>query len=127
MLAASLVGIIAQRLVKLNCKFCSQPINLTQKELDYCKITDPHNYTFTKGVGCPNCNGTGLKGRTAVHEVLVLDRKLREMITGKRSVDEMRDYAISVGLSTLKDECIRLLKEGKITIEEVYRVAYSGD
>lgn len=127
MLGASLVGIIAQRLVKLNCKFCSQPINLTQKELDYCKIDNPDNYTFTKGTGCPNCNGSGLKGRTAVHEVLVMDRKLREMITNKSSVDEMRDYAISAGLSTLQDECIRLLKEGRISIEEVYRVAYSGD
>lgn len=127
MLGASLVGIIAQRLVKLNCKFCSQPIKLSQKELDYCKITDPDNYTFTKGAGCPNCNGSGLKGRTAVHEVLVMDRGLREMITSKCSVDEMRDYAISVGLSTLKDECIRLLKEGRISIDEVYRVAYSGE
>ena len=127
MLAASLVGIIAQRLVKLNCKFCSQPIKLSQKELDYCKITDPEKYTFTKGVGCPNCNGTGLKGRTAVHEVLMMDRKMRDMISSKKSVDEIRDYAISKGLSTLKDECIRLLKEGRITIEEVYSVAYSGE
>lgn len=127
MLAASLVGIIAQRLVKLNCKFCSQPIQLNEKELDYCKIDDPQKHTFTKGAGCPNCNGTGLKGRTAVHEVLVMDRKLRDMISNKSSVDEMRDYAISAGLSTLKDECIRLLKEGRIAIDEVYRVAYSGD
>lgn len=127
MLGASLVGIIAQRLVKLNCKFCSQPINLSQKELDYCEIDDPDNYTFTKGSGCPNCNGSGLKGRTAVHEVLVMDRKIREMITSKSSVDEMRDYAITAGLSTLEDECIRLLKEGRISIEEVYRVAYSGE
>ena len=127
MLAASLVGIIAQRLVKINCKFCNQPVKLTQKELDYCKIDDPENYTFMKGTGCPNCNGTGLKGRTAVHEVLTVDRKLREMISNKSSVDSMRDYAISSGLSTLKDECIRLLKEGRITIDEVYRVAYSGD
>jgi len=128
MLAASLVGIIAQRLVKLNCKFCSQPINLGQKEADYCKIDDPQNYTFRKGVGCPNCNGTGLKGRTAVHEVLVIDRKLRDMISSKCPVDKMRDYAISSGrLSTLKDECIRLLKEGRITIDEVYNVAYTGE
>ncbi|MBN2879488.1 MAG: type II/IV secretion system protein [Clostridia bacterium] len=127
MLAASLVGIIAQRLVKLNCKFCSQPIQLSQKELDYCKIKDPENYTFTKGVGCPNCSGTGMKGRTAVHEVLMIDRHLRDMISNKSSVDSMRDYAVSKGLSTLQDECIRLLKEGRVTIDEVYRVAYSGE
>ena len=90
-------------------------------------IKDPENYTFTKGVGCPNCNGTGMKGRTAVHEVLMIDRHLRDMISNKSSVDSMRDYAVSKGLSTLQDECIRLLKEGRVTIDEVYRVAYSGE
>lgn len=68
MLGAALVGIVAQRLVKLNCKFCSKPIKLSPKELAYVKIDDPQNYTFMKGTGCPNCNGTGYKGRCAVHE-----------------------------------------------------------
>ncbi len=106
MLGAALVGIVAQRLVKLNCKFCSKPIKLSPKELAYVKIDDPQNYTFMKGTGCPNCNGTGYKGRCAVHEILVVDRRLREMITAKHTVDEMRDYAISAGLSTLKDELL---------------------
>ena len=127
MLSASLVGIIAQRLVRKICPACKQEMHPSQADLEFIGKGLEKNQKFYKGTGCAVCNNTGYKGRIAVHEVMVIDRKLRDMISAGKSVDELRDYALKNNTSTLKSECIRLLLDGVTTIDEVYKVAYSGD
>ena len=127
MLSASLVGIIAQRLVRKICPACKQEIHPSQADLEFIGSGVDKKQKFYKGSGCAVCNNTGYKGRIAVHEVMVIDRKLRDMISGGKSVDELRDYALKSNMSTLKSECVRLLLDGVTTIDEVYKVAYSGD
>ena len=128
MLSASLVGIIAQRLVRKVCPFCKEEEKLTQSELKFIGVspTDPLP-TFYHGEGCSACNNTGYKGRIAVHEIMNIDRNLRDMISTGATVDVIRDYSLKTGMRTLKTECIRLLMAGVTTIDEVYKVAYSGD
>lgn len=127
MLSASLVGIIAQRLVRKVCSSCKQEMHLSKADLDFIGLEAEKGYKFYKGSGCSICNSTGYKGRIAVHEVMILDRNIREMIATSATVDQIRDYALKGNMSTLKDECVRLLLTGVTTIDEVYKVAYSGD
>ncbi len=127
MLSASLVGIIAQRLVRKICPTCKKETILSRADLDYIGLLPGSGHKFYHGTGCTACNNTGYKGRIAVHEVMIIDRELREMISLGKTVDELRDYALKSGMSTLKKECTRLLLNGTTTIDEVYKVAYSGD
>ena len=127
MLSASLVGIIAQRLVRKICPSCKQEMHLSKADLEFIGIEHDKRFKFYKGTGCASCNNTGYKGRIAVHEVMIIDRALREMISTGKTVDELRDYASKKDMSSLKKECTRLLLSGVTTIDEVYKVAYSGD
>ncbi len=125
MLSASLVGIIAQRLVRKICLSCKEETKLTPAELEF--IGASHAHTYYHGKGCSACNNTGYRGRIAVHEIMIIDRTLREMISTGANVDRLRDYALHNGMHILKVECVRLLNEGVTTIDEVYKVAYSGE
>ncbi|MCK5129306.1 MAG: Flp pilus assembly complex ATPase component TadA [Clostridiales bacterium] len=128
MLSASLVGIIAQRLVRKICPFCKKEVKLNAVELRFVGMENSvGDQIFYHGEGCAACSNTGYKGRIAVHEIMLIDRRLREMIATEATVDTLRDYALKSGMHTLKTECTRLLKEGITTIDEVYKVAYSGD
>ena len=127
MLAASLVGILSQRLVKKICPFCKEKYTPTKYELGAAGLPSTYSKDVFRGKGCPNCNNSGYKGRTAVHEILIVDRTVREMITKGASVDEVRDYAISKQhMSTLAAECISLMAKGEISIDEVIRTSYSN-
>lgn len=127
MLSASLVGIIAQRLVRKVCPSCRQEVRLSKADYEFIGAEPDKSQKFYAGSGCTACNNTGYKGRIAVHEVMIIDRKIREMISARKTVDELRDYALKSGMSTLKSECVRLLMGGVTTIDEVYKVAYSED
>ena len=82
--------------------------------------------TIYEGKGCSNCNNSGYKGRRAVHEILVIDREIREMMARNESVDVIREYAIeSQKMRTIGDECIDLMKKGITSIKEVIATAYS--
>lgn len=128
MLSASLVGIIAQRLIRKLCPSCKTEVELDKAALKFIgNLKNIKDYIFFERQGCALCNNTGYRGRLAVHEVMLIDRNLREMISTGATVDKIRDYSLKTGMRTLKDECIRLLKEGITTIDEVYKVAYSGE
>jgi type IV pilus assembly protein PilB len=125
MLAASLVGIIAQRLVRKVCPFCKKVCQPDPVELAALGLAPEPDMKFYQGEGCGYCGGTGYKGRIAVHEVMTIGRSHREMIHKGATVDEIRDYSVKNGMTTLRQECIRLLKDGVTTLEEVISVAYN--
>lgn len=126
MLAASLVGVLSQRLVKKICPFCKTEYKPSKFELHAAGLPESYKHTIYYGKGCTYCNDTGYKGRMAVHEILVVDREVRDMITSDRSIDDIRDYAIKKQrMSTIAAGCVALLEKGETTIQEVIHTAYA--
>jgi type II secretory ATPase GspE/PulE/Tfp pilus assembly ATPase PilB-like protein len=76
-----------------------------------------------KGAGCEECRFTGYRGRTGVHELLVMDNELRIEVQKRRGSEELRAMAIAKGMRTLQDDGLRKVREGTTTLEEVIRVA----
>ena len=129
LLAASLVGILSQRLVKKICPFCKIPYTPSKFELHAAGLPDSYKHPLHIGKGCSYCNETGYKGRMAVHEILVVDREVRDMITNNTSIDDIRDYAIKKQrMSTVAAGCVALMEKGETTIREgdPHRVCLSG-
>lgn len=122
MIAYALRGIIAQRLVRKTCEHCKQPDpNPRVEYINYLGLQGM-SINYQKGAGCPECNGTGYKGRTGVFEVLIFDDELRAMIVDKASMSELQAYAERTGMTTLRQNAINLVMNGVSTIDEAIRV-----
>lgn len=124
MIAVSLMGVISQRLVRRLCTACAKPYDPPEHEIKYLGLPEGE-YHFHKPVGCAFCNQTGYKGRIAVHEILVVTKELRDMIANNATVNEMKEFAIEHEMSTLKMECIRLVRQGVTSFNEVMDITYS--
>lgn len=121
-IADSLVGIIAQRLVRKVCNHCSIEVEVPKVEQDFFggKIR-----MVKQAVGCQFCNQTGYLGRIAIHEVLEVDKNMRELIFSNATTEEIKDYAVSrQKMITLKQAGANLVEKGITTIEEWKRVTY---
>lgn len=128
MLAASLMGIISQRLVKKICPHCKRKYKPTAFDLASVGLPPDWNGETYKGTGCTYCNNTGYKGRIAVHEILIINKIVREMINNNASINDIRNHAITKdGMSTIKQECLKLMLKGETSIEEVIDLAFSQD
>jgi type II secretory ATPase GspE/PulE/Tfp pilus assembly ATPase PilB-like protein len=123
MLSASLLAIIAQRLIRKTCIHCKNAYDLNDSErvtLQEWGITATRCF---RGKGCPKCNMTGYSGRTMVGEILVVDDELRELIYSAASITAMKESALRGGMRLLKEDALRKAAEGITTIEEALRVA----
>ncbi len=126
MLAASLVGILSQRLVKTICQNCKKPYTPSAFELSAAGLPANYDKPLYIGQGCTYCNNSGYKGRMAVHEILVVDRAVRDMIVKGDTPDVIRDYAVSKQkMADLAAGCRSLLDKGLTTIQEVISTSYS--
>lgn len=121
--ATSVVGIISQRLVKQLCNSCKKPQITTPSQMKILGLDQP--IEIYESQGCSACDNSGFSGRTAVYEIMMIDRNIREMVTNDASVDQIKQYAIENGMHTLKESCQNLIINGKTTIEELIRVTYS--
>lgn len=123
--AAALNGIVAQRLLRINCAHCIAIATPSEIELDTLGISlaQVSGWTFKKSLGCAHCRGVGYKGRKAVSEVLVLDDTMREMIVDKVSISNLKEHARKLGLRSLRDTALDWVSRGETTLEEVIRVA----
>ncbi len=122
LVASSVTGIVAQRLVRRICRDCRSEQELTVREKQIFTKRGLKVEKVYKGKGCPTCNMTGYKGRLAVHEVLVIDEEIQKMIMNNRQIHEIRDYAMKVGTIFLIDDGLIKVKQGLTTTEEVLRV-----
>ncbi len=120
--AASLRGIVAQRLVKKVCLNCREEYAANKAEKRILGINS--DVTLQRGRGCPKCYYTGYSGRIAIHEILKIDRVIRDAIQNENSNDEIAVLAEKAGMKTLKDNCRDLVLSGVTTIEEFSRVVY---
>ncbi len=120
--ASSLVGVVAQRLVRKICPSCSEECEPTAEERD---IIGHASRYIRRGRGCQLCGHTGYSGRIAIHEVLRVDKKLKRMISDNAETDELYSYACKeLGLIPLRDTAVKLVAAGLTTPEEVLRAAY---
>ena len=122
MLANSLVGIIAQRLVRKVCPDCGQWGEMTDEEE---RIVGKRLPQVMHKVGCKKCNGTGYRGRISIHEILPIDKPIRKLISDEATSEDIKDYARKeLGMLTLKESCMQLIEAGVTTVEELVKVAY---
>jgi type IV pilus assembly protein PilB len=125
LVAGSVIGIMAQRLVRVICPKCKQPHSPTPKQLEVAGITPEQvaSANFMKGRGCNHCGQSGYRGRLGIFELMLMTSKLRELAFQGASTQDIRKEAIKGGMATLYDDGIRKVLEGITTLEEVFRVS----
>jgi general secretion pathway protein E len=126
LLASAVVGIVAQRMVRRVCPYCSRPTSVSPDEqLAYEQEMNEKRLEFTVGDGCNFCANTGYLGRTGIFEVMVMSESIRRMILGGADADAMRTQAYKEGMISLWHDGMRKVKEGVTTPYEVVRNVYS--
>ena len=122
MVANSLVGLVAQRLVRVVCPECGYWDEPTEQEKAF---IGPKITRVRRAQGCNSCSHTGYVGRRAIHEILCVDNQMRRMITQRTPMEELRSYATHyLGMESLTDEALKLVADGTTTVEELKKVAY---
>lgn len=124
LISSAVTGILAQRLVRMNCRHCRAQMTPTEAEREeYAAFFDmPLDATYVKGAGCEACGGTGVKGRVAVLEMLEVGASLRKAISGRMDLDILRGAARSEGMRTLRDDARAKILAGHIAPDEALRV-----
>ncbi|MDR0328368.1 MAG: GspE/PulE family protein [Planctomycetaceae bacterium] len=123
LITATVQAILAQRLVRTICKECREQFTPTQDQLAELDLTPDMiaGKPFYRGKGCVACNNTGYKGRTAIHEFMLITDKIRGLINHGSTIEEMRTAAASGGMVTLREAGMQKIHAGLTTIEEVMR------
>ncbi|MDO8464924.1 MAG: type II secretion system ATPase GspE [Gallionella sp.] len=121
LLASSLIGVGAQRLVRRLCLECRQPFTADAAQISALGFT-PTDGTLYSAQGCPACNRTGYRGRTGIYELLTIDDDFRRLVYDRASEQMLRAHAVSHGMRSLRDDGMRLTAQGLISLEEVVRV-----
>ncbi len=125
LLASSLLGVMAQRLLRKICQACAEPIQLTPEQLQMLQVPIPlmeGGAQFKQGKGCAKCRGTGYLGRTAVFEIFSVSQALRTAIANKAPAAELVLVAKAQGMRTLREAAVRRMAAGITSLEEVLRM-----
>jgi general secretion pathway protein E len=127
LLSSTVVGILAQRLVRVLCKNCKTPVEIApewRREADALGIREPKLFAAH---GCPSCHGTGYRGRSVIAELLTPDDAMRRMIAERAAAAQIHAGAVSHGMESLRRNGLRRALEGVTSLEEVSRVAYEEE
>lgn len=122
--ASSIVGVVAQRLVRTVCGDCAQPHRPSFDELGRLD-TDLNGLDLSgmrRGAGCPSCRGTGYRGREGIFELLTVDDEVRALIQARATAGDIKASAVQHGMRTLHDHGVQKVLSGRTTAEEVVRV-----
>ncbi len=122
LISASLIGVMAQRLVRVICEHCKEPYEPTKALFDKWGIKDRKNAHFYRGKGCEYCKGTGFHSRSGIFELMSVDDEIREMIITGASTVSLRKKCQSKGMKILSEDGLAKVLAGVTTIEEVARV-----
>ena len=125
LVSSSLVGVLAQRLVRRVCSQCGRLYEPGASELHALRYepTDPERASFRKGVGCEACRGTGYHGRTGCFELLRVNDDVRALVQAHETAAAINDAAVRAGMRTLADDGLVKVGQGKTTLDEVLRVS----
>ncbi len=125
LVATSILGVMAQRLVRKNCPECKKPFIYSTEKLAMVGL-DPRelkDVTFFKGKGCSNCKGTGYKGRIGIYELMIINNEIKDMIYNGETKEKIKNAAIvGCGMKTLREDGLCKVFKGNTTIEEIIRV-----
>jgi len=127
LISSSVIGIIAQRLVRRICPQCKKVLEVTpeiQEIMNDYEIRSSE-ITLYQGEGCSNCKHTGYKGRIALFELMIITDTIRELITKNVNNKKLKEVALEEGMCTLKEDGIKKVCAGITTISEVLRVVTS--
>ncbi|MEP6756092.1 MAG: GspE/PulE family protein [Chthonomonadales bacterium] len=130
LVSSALIGVIGQRLLRTICPNCKEPLPANKDMLRQLKIDVPEgdsDFMLTRGAGCEKCSNRGMKGRTAVYEIMSMTDQLREMVLAGASGDQLQTQAETDGMMTMRMSGIEKVKSGITTPEEVMRVLFAED
>jgi type IV pilus assembly protein PilB len=128
LIASSVVGVIAQRLVRVICTYCKEKYIPNPELLSrLCLSQQELPFEFYRGAGCVRCRHTGFRGRTTIEEVMVMGYKIRELIQSGATADTIRDAAMATGMTTLGFSGLEKIRKGVTTIEEVLKAVYEKE
>ena len=120
LLASSVLGILAQRLVRRICPTCRTEVETAPALRTMFRGGGPQ--TFFRGTGCRDCRGTGFRGRIGIFEMLRMNDEIRALILERAPDLRLFEAARRGGLTSLREECLGLVSRGETTLEEVLRV-----
>lgn len=127
LIGSSVIGTVAQRLVRVICPRCKSSYSPGIEELAPLGLVDClGTVQFYRGKGCNNCDGTGYQGRVAVSELLTVNDEIRRLVLSRPSSDQVKELAISSGMTTMKQNAIEKLLAGVTTVDEVKRRVFIG-
>lgn len=124
LISSSVVGVIAQRLLRMICSDCKQPFNpqnLNEVQSELQKI-GARDIQLHQGCGCETCLNTGYVGRTGIFELLLMDDEIKDLVIQRRGAHVIKQAALAKGMSTLREDGLRRALAGITTLAEVYRV-----
>ncbi len=124
--SSALLGVVAQRLMRVLCPICKRPYKITRDELqttipDF-PFDDEKEIELYRAHGCLSCNNTGYKGRIGIYEFLSVDENMQRLILSGASSTEIRRYAVESGMITMRYDSLIKVKKGESTLEEMLRV-----
>lgn len=125
LVASTLIGVVAQRLVRKICPHCKTPYEVKEEDLRKefeIDLSKRRHIVLYKGKGCLECRGTGYFGRTAVFEIMKINDDTRELTKRKASSNEIRSAAIKAGMVTLRENVLKKLFNGTTTVEEAAKI-----
>lgn len=128
LIASSLLGVIAQRLIRRVCTKCRVVHIPTEFELSEMGMkTPPQGAVFYKAVGCPSCSNSGYAGRTVIHELMIVDDYMKSLIVKNVDAGQLKKAAIEKGMITLREDGIAKVLQGHTTIDELFRATHAED
>jgi len=124
----SVVGLVAQRLIRKICSYCAEEYEASDIELITLRDKRENVKTLRRGNGCHVCNQTGYKGRTAVHEIVPVTRAMQRMIAEEAPMAKLYEYARKeLGMATLRDRAKALTVAGITSMEEFLKIGETVD
>jgi len=129
LLCATVQAVVAQRLTRTICVKCKREYEPTPDMLEQLRLApdEVEGRKFFYGAGCPDCNNTGYRGRTAIFEIMMISDRMRELIMDKASTQAMRELAREEGMRTLRESGLLKIFDGQTTIEEVVRETLAAE
>ncbi|GAW94128.1 type II secretion system ATPase GspE [Calderihabitans maritimus] len=129
LVSSSLIGVVAQRLVRTICSRCREPYQLPPdaQERFFMGISSDEPVTLYRGRGCRSCDYTGYRGRVAIHEVLAVSETIRSLAGKRVAASAIRKVAVKEGMLTLREDGLEKVRQGITTIDEVIRVAFADE
>ena len=126
LLADAVVGIIAQRLVRRLCPSCKKAILANEEQKEILNVDTKEELTIYEPCGCPECDGTGFRGRIGVYEIMEITSELKPLISRKASAEEIKQVALSQGMNTLRMSATKYVLDGTTSIGEMKRVSFDA-